>query len=386
VPRTASLFLVGTGAEGIAANFSVQGSLSLSALTLLDGAATLIALATSAGGASLGGGGVTLADAQGATLGRAAGAFPGDVRLTQLTAAGQVAFGARAANATLSRDAHGALAASFGVAADWAGMVNNHNHGLLALHLPRGASTIAVAVSVGSGQRARVVGAEGSTLAFGAGVAVATGGSLALEGPLTLRDGVAALWALATSAGGASLGGGGVTLADAQGVTLGRVAGAFPGDVRLTQLTAAGQAAFGARAANATLSRDAHGALTASGMPSNYFVRASGPCELSQGGRCARRGRYDLCAGEQCDLVVGWGGALGACPTFDLSDNAPANHLTVSGTQYTGTARTPSPYPGIHRHCPQGAQVAAGATITWDVTPLGCRGHHYYRDGWEICF
>ena len=62
----------------------MQGALSLSALTLR--AAALCALWTSASGVSLGGGGVTLADAQGATLGRAAGAFPGDVRLTQLGA------------------------------------------------------------------------------------------------------------------------------------------------------------------------------------------------------------------------------------------------------------------------------------------------------------
>jgi hypothetical protein len=46
-------------------------------------------------------------------------------------------------------------------------------------------------------------------------------------------------------------------------------------------------------------------------------VRASGPCELSQGGRCARRGRLDACCKEHCDLVVGWGSALGACPRFD---------------------------------------------------------------------
>ena len=143
-------------------------------------------------------------------------------------------------------------------------------------------------------------------------------------------------------------------------------------DVRLTQLTAAGQAAFGARAATATLSRDADGALAASGLP---FVRANGPCELSQGGRCARRGRFDVCgAGEHCDLVVGWGGALGACPIFHLYGGADVNRLIVGGTRYYGW------------NCPQGARVAAGATITWDVT-RGCGpGAHNYRDGWEICF
>ena len=76
-------------------------------------------------------------------------------------------------------------------------------------------------------------------------------------------------------------------------------------------------------------------------------------------------------AGEHCDLVVGWGGALGACPTFDLR-SAAWTRLTVGGTQYD-----------YNTGCPQGARVA-GATITWDVTGRACKGG--YLDGWEICF
>eukprot|EP01049_Picozoa_sp_SAG25_P001532 SAG25_NODE_69_length_17425_cov_289.898476_8_plen_97_part_00 len=80
----------------------------------------------------------------------------------------------------------------------------------------------------------------------------------------------------------------------------------------------------------------------------------------------------DFALREHCDLVVGWGGALGACPTFDLYGWDNGNYLTVGGRRYWG-------------HCPQGARVAAGATITWDTG--GCAGGvHDPGDGWEICF
>jgi hypothetical protein len=45
VPRTASLFLVGTGAEAIAASFIVQGSLSLMMLSVTGGSTTAISVA-----------------------------------------------------------------------------------------------------------------------------------------------------------------------------------------------------------------------------------------------------------------------------------------------------------------------------------------------------
>eukprot|EP01047_Picozoa_sp_COSAG01_P062966 COSAG01_NODE_8089_length_2923_cov_3.175513_1_plen_486_part_00 len=45
VPRRASLFLVGTGAEAIAASFIVQGSLSLAALSVTGGSTTAISVA-----------------------------------------------------------------------------------------------------------------------------------------------------------------------------------------------------------------------------------------------------------------------------------------------------------------------------------------------------
>ena len=70
---------------------------------------------------------------------------------------------------------------------------------------------------------------------------------------------------------------------------------------------------------------------------------------------------------------MGWGGALGACPTFSVG-GAGYDRLTVGGTQYS-----------YDTGCPQGARVVAGATITWDV-PGGCSYSDSHRDGWEICF
>jgi hypothetical protein len=78
----------------------------------------------------------------------------------------------------------------------------------------------------------------------------------------------------------------------------------------------------------------------------------------------------------------GLGGALGACPRFDL--NANGNHLTVGGTRYGhGYDAYATGYVG---HCPQGARVAAGATISWDTDGACSPGGHRYGDGYEICF
>jgi hypothetical protein len=299
----------------------------------------------------------------------------------------------------------------------WVGAVGSGLPGVLQLDLPRQPTIISLAVRVVSGQRARVVGTTRSTLtfaggvtvadggaltldaggistfsgqvavtgaltlggggsvAFGGGVTVADGGALTLGSPLTLVDGVTALWDLANSAGHASFESAGVTLADAHGATLCTATGAFPGDVRLTHLTVAGQAAFGA---SATLSRDAYGAV--SGLTGG-FVSASGPCTLTEGGRCVSRGRFNACRQEQCNIVVGWGGTLGACPRFSLVNNQDGpwhNRLTIGGTRYSNP-----------RSCPAGVHLAPGSTITWDTGGCGTNTNDYSGStgaGWEICF
>jgi hypothetical protein len=198
---------------------------------------------------------------------------------------------------------------------------------------------------------------------------VADGGALTLGSPLTLVDGATVLFAWSSSARNVSFGSGGVTLADAQGASLGTATGAWPGDVRLAHLTAAGQAAFGAFGASATLSRDAHGAVTASGMPTaRYFASASGPCTLTRGGRCVQHGSYHVDGHmEHCDIIVGVGGTLDACPSFDVWSSGQHTYLTIDGIQYST--------------CPQHVVLAPLSTITWDITG----GHSRIFTGWEIC-
>eukprot|EP01047_Picozoa_sp_COSAG01_P053458 COSAG01_NODE_5732_length_4070_cov_3.053135_4_plen_357_part_01 len=281
----------------------------------------------------------------------------------------------------------------------WAAAVGSGLPGILQLDLPRQPTTISIAVHVVNGQRARVVGTARSTLAFAGGVTVADGGALTLDGggdstfsgqvtvtgaltldgggsstfssqvtvtgaltldgggsvafaggvtvadggaltlgsPLTLVDGAAALLDLAYSAGRVSFGSGGVTLADAHGATLGTATGAWPGDVRLTHLTHAGKTAFGASTASATVSRDVHGVVTASGI-TGAFASASGPCTLSSGNTCVERMPYGN--NERCSIVVGWGGTLGACPSFNTEQDYDI--LTIDGIQYSGSDSTNS--------------------------------------------
>jgi hypothetical protein len=310
----------------------------------------------------------------------------------------------------------------------WVGAVGSGLPGVLQLDLPRQPTTISLAVRVVSGQRARVVGTTRSTLtfaggvtvadggaltldaggistfsgqvavtgaltlggggsvAFGGGVTVADGGALTLGSPLTLVDGAAALWALVTSAGHVSFGSGGVTLADAQGATLGTATGAWPGDVQLTHLTHAGKTAFGASTASATASRDVHGVVTASGI-TGAFASASGPCTLSSGNTCVERMPYGN--NERCSIVVGWGGTLGACPSFNTEQDYDI--LTIDGIQYSGSDSTNSRLRALrnggaaqkHVGCPQGVVVASGSTIRWQSDANGLPGNN---PGWKICF
>eukprot|EP01047_Picozoa_sp_COSAG01_P066919 COSAG01_NODE_9337_length_2479_cov_50.643277_1_plen_764_part_00 len=327
-----------------ATTLTVAGGSALtlgSPLTLMDGANTLFAWSSSARNVTFGSGGVTLADAQGATLGTATGAWPGTVELDLSVQ-----------NTTITGEVHA--------------VSGQHAH---VVGSPGSRVTFSAQVTVGNGTTFTLDG--GGSAAFAGGVTVADGGTLTLGGPLTLVDGLAALADLAHSAGHASFGSGGVTLADAHGATLGTATGAWPGDVWLTHLSAAGQAALTASGASATLSRDAHGEVTASGMPASYFVSASGPCTLTHGGRCAHRGYDDShSTAEHCDLVVGWGGTLSACPSF--FPTADVAYLTIGGTRYDQ-----------HRGCPKGVRMATGSTITWTSTNLDRSTRHGH---WEICF
>eukprot|EP01047_Picozoa_sp_COSAG01_P045310 COSAG01_NODE_4163_length_5278_cov_155.844951_3_plen_461_part_00 len=330
VTNGGTLTLDGGGSAAFSGGVTVAsgGSLRLgSPLTLMDGVTLLFALVTSsAGQVSFGSGAVTLADAQGATLGTATGSIPGtstvhlDLPTSKLT--------------NISGAVH--------VVTDQHVRVTSHYS--IVSHLLGGVASVS----------------------FHGGVTVASGGTLTLDSPLTLLDSVTVWWALVHSAGNVSFGTGGLTLADAQGTTLCTATGSFPGDVQLTQLTAAGKTAFRASTASATVSRDAHGAINASGLE-GVFASVSGPCTLSSSNSCVERIPYGN--DERCNIAVGVGGTLGACPSFSTEESYDI--LNIDGHKYSGT------------NCPQGVILASGSTIRWhsdgDTIPDS-------NPGWKICF
>eukprot|EP01051_Picozoa_sp_SAG22_P015728 SAG22_NODE_2099_length_3016_cov_3.513198_1_plen_818_part_00 len=134
------------------------------------------------------------------------------------------------------------------------------------------------------------------------------------------------------------------------------------------------------------------------------FVVNSGPCIISEGGRCVGRfGGY--LPNEDCEITVrGDGGVLGECGRFDTGGPAhgrPGVHccdfVTLGETQYSGS------------DCPQGSPLRRGDAVSWhsDSTHQGedqlessndwngCRAKnlcglpettHGLGGGWQICF
>ena len=139
------------------------------------------------------------------------------------------------------------------------------------------------------------------------------------------------------------------------------------------------------------MSRTTEGSL-AFGSPA--FSVSSGPCTVSEGGRCVGRpegyGQDEDCA----ITVVGGGGVLGPCPVFD--------------TWYYGEDPVTLPDGAAHggSDCPEGAALATGAAIAWrsdynrqgsvgNPNDNGCAakgtGGLPYSErglggGWELCF
>jgi hypothetical protein len=132
------------------------------------------------------------------------------------------------------------------------------------------------------------------------------------------------------------------------------------------------------------------------GFPPSFVV-ISGPCAVSEGGRCVGRpGGY--LPSEHCEIAVaGGGGVLGACGVFDTD---PYNNDPVTlpdGSSHSGS------------DCPAGAVLAAGGSVGWasdggyqgnygstDVNfENGCEANglcglpysvHGLGGGWQICF
>eukprot|EP01045_Picozoa_sp_COSAG04_P007564 COSAG04_NODE_398_length_14962_cov_39.977461_7_plen_308_part_00 len=83
-----------------------------------------------------------------------------------------------------------------------------------------------------------------------------------------------------------------------------------------------------------------------------FFVVLSGPCTVSEGGRCVGRPEGYLPLEDCAITVVVGGGVLGPCPVFDTYDsNDP---LTLPG----GAAHGGS-------DCPEGVALAPGDAIAW---------------------
>eukprot|EP01046_Picozoa_sp_COSAG06_P038786 COSAG06_NODE_4509_length_4193_cov_11.274792_2_plen_387_part_00 len=130
-----------------------------------------------------------------------------------------------------------------------------------------------------------------------------------------------------------------------------------------------------------------------------FFLVFSGPCTVSEGGRCV--GRPDgYGPSEDCDITVGGGGVLRACTVFDTMNNG-VDLVTLPGTlpdaEHEGS------------DCPVGAVLAPGDAIAWTSNTgnqgtVGCSGTYsdngcaakgtcglsWSQDGlgggWQICF
>eukprot|EP01045_Picozoa_sp_COSAG04_P024947 COSAG04_NODE_3194_length_3064_cov_2.095447_2_plen_313_part_00 len=148
-------------------------------------------------------------------------------------------------------------------------------------------------------------------------------------------------------------------------------------------------------AADGSKSIDPKGAFTY-GTPT--FTVVSGPCAVSEGGRCVGRPE-GYRENEDCAITVGGGGGLlGPCAVFDTDNvDAGGDYVTLPG----GAAHYGS-------DCPEGAALAPGDTIAWYSNvvyqgSVGSSGEDHngcaakgtcglpatgygLGGGWELCF
>ena len=123
------------------------------------------------------------------------------------------------------------------------------------------------------------------------------------------------------------------------------------------------------------------------------FTVSSGPCAVSDGGRCVGRpGGY--LGSEACAIIVGGGvGLLGASGVFDTNPRGyGSDYITMpNGSTHTGS------------DCPEGVLLLSGDSVGWasdrenqgnngdnDCAAHGLCGLPYSDDGlgggWQICF
>lgn len=112
---------------------------------------------------------------------------------------------------------------------------------------------------------------------------------------------------------------------------------------------------------------------------SRFEVR-SGPCTVARGGMCVGRWPGGYLPDEDCDIVVGGAGTLGACPVFDIYPGGDYVALP-DGSDHQGN------------DCPAGARLTPGQTLTWhsDASSQGLNGGlptsvYGAGGGWQLCF
>ena len=106
---------------------------------------------------------------------------------------------------------------------------------------------------------------------------------------------------------------------------------------------------------------------------SSVFVVTSGPCAVSENGRCAGRPQgYE--ADERCVITVHGGGMLACCGVFDTyggrysqGDTFGDSVTMPDGSQHHGS------------NCPEGVALTPSGTITWqsDGASQGSIGNPY---------
>lgn len=107
------------------------------------------------------------------------------------------------------------------------------------------------------------------------------------------------------------------------------------------------------------------------------FVVGSGPCTVTEGGRCV--GRPDgYFPNEQCSITVGGGpGVLGPCGVFNIQDNVI---VMPDGREITSAS------------CPVGISLHPAEIISWSSASIACETtglepcSNDRKGGWQICF
>ena len=141
-----------------------------------------------------------------------------------------------------------------------------------------------------------------------------------------------------------------------------------------------------------TMTVDANGSKATEPSSCGTFLVHSGPCTVSDGGRCVGR-PHGYGPNERCQILVsGAGGILGACGVFDTSSGT--DKVTLAGLS-----------PHDMSDCPVGAVLTPGQVVGWESSATdqgsvgdndnGCAakgscGLQYSQSGigggWQICF